>query len=69
MRELDADADLFLEDFDGNVLHSSMESGTANETISQTLPTGTYYVRVESQETGQNDYDLLYEVDTAVDAI
>ncbi len=62
LRQQDADADLFLEDAEGNVLHSSTEDGTANEWISQTLLAGTYYVRVESQEQGNNDLRLRYGV-------
>ena len=50
LRRQDADADLFLEDAEGNVLHSSTAAGTAQEWISQTLLAGTYYVRVEAQE-------------------
>ena len=47
LRQQDADADLFLEDAEGNVLHSSTVDGTANEAINETLLAGTYYVRVE----------------------
>ena len=62
LRQQDANADLFLEDAEGNVLHSSVEAGTANEWIAPTLLAGTYYVRVESQETGSNNYVFRYGV-------
>ena len=62
LRRQDANADLFLEDADGNVLYSSTEAGTANEAIWKTLLAGTYYVRVESQEAGQNDHVFRYGV-------
>ena len=63
LRRQDANADLFLEDADGNVLHSSSETGTANEWISEvTLLAGTYYVRVEAQEAGENNFKLRYGV-------
>ena len=62
LRQQDADADLFLEDAEGNVLYSSTVDGTANEAINETLLAGTYYVRVESQEAGDNDFKLRYGV-------
>ena len=62
LRQQDADADLFLEDAEGNVLYSSTEASTANEWISQTLAAGTYYVRVEAQEEGDNDFRLRHRV-------
>ena len=65
MRQQDANADLFLEDAEGNVLYSGTEEGTANEWISQTLPAGTYFVRVEAQEEGANEFKLRYGVSGA----
>ncbi len=64
LRQLDFDADLFLEDAHGNVLASSENSGTANENIVATLPDdgNTYYIRVEAQETGLNSYRLRAKV-------
>ncbi len=62
LRQQDADADLFLEDAEGNVLASSTVDGTANEAITETLLAGTYYVRVEAQEEGDNDFKLRYGV-------
>ena len=65
LRQQDANADLFLEDAEGNVLYSGTEEGTANEWISQTLPAGTYFVRVEAQEEGANEFKLRYGVSAA----
>ena len=65
LRQQDANADLFLEDAEGNVLYSGTEEGTANEWISQTLPAGTYFVRVEAQEEGANEFKLRYGVSGA----
>ena len=62
LRQQDADADMFLEDSDGNELYGSTASGTDNEVIAQTLLAGTYYVRVESQEAGTNAYVFRYGV-------
>ena len=65
LRQQDADADLFLEDAEGNVLYRSTADGTANEAIYETLLAGTYYVRVEAQEEGSNDFKLRYGVSAA----
>ena len=62
LRRQETNADLFLEDADATVLHSSTESGTANETIRATLLAGTYYVRLEAQETGDSTYVFRYGV-------
>ena len=62
LRQQDADADMFLEDSDGNELYGSTASGTDNEVIAGTLIAGTYYVRVESQEAGTNAYVFRYGV-------
>ena len=62
LRQQDTNADLFLEDADGNVLHSSTVDGTANEAINETLLAGTYYVRVETEAAGQNDHVFRYGV-------
>ena len=68
LRRQDANADLFLEDADGTVLYSSTNSGTANEAIEETLLAGTYYVRVQSQEAGENAHVVRYGV-SAPDAV
>ena len=65
LRQQDANADLFLEDAEGNVLYSGTEEGTASEWISQTLLAGTYFVRVEAQEEGANEFKLRYGVSAA----
>ena len=65
LRRQDADADLVLEDAEGNVLHSSANDGTANEWMRETLLAGTYYVRVEAQEAGANAYVFRYGVGDA----
>ena len=62
LRQQDADADLYLEDANGNVLYSSTTSGTGNEKIAQTLLAGTYYLRVESQAAGLNAHVVRYGV-------
>ena len=62
LRQQDADADMFLEDSDGNELYGSTASGTDNEVIAGTLLAGTYYVRVESQEAGVNAHVFRYGV-------
>ena len=69
LRRQDANADLFLEDAEGNVLYSGTEEGTANEWISQTLLAGTYFVRVEAQEEGANEFKLRYGVSAANPAV
>ena len=65
LRRLNADADLVLEDDQGNALHESRAGGTAGEWISVTLLAGTYYVRVEARESGANDYRVRYGVSDA----
>ena len=65
LRQQDANADLFVEDAEGNVLYSSTEDGTANEWISRTLLAGTYFVRAEAQEEGANEFKLRYGVSAA----
>ena len=65
LRRQDANADLFLEDADGNVLHSSTRGGTRSEKVEATLEAGTYYVRVAAEETGTNDYLLRAQADDA----
>ena len=62
LRQQDADADLFLEDAEGNVLHRSVADGTSNERVVATLLAGTYYARVEAQEAGTNGYVFRYGV-------
>ena len=65
LRQLDADADLILEDADGNVIAESRREGTSREWISTTLLAGDYRVRVVAQEDGVNDYKFRYGVSAA----
>ena len=65
LRRQEFDAHLYLEDADGAVLGSSESGSDSNEQIDQTLPAGTYFVRVEAQEAGRNDYRLRYGVSAA----
>ena len=62
LRQQETNADLFIEDADGNVLHSGTNAGTANEWVRETLLAGTYYVRIEAQEAGVSEYVFRYGV-------
>ena len=62
LRQLDHDADLYLEDARGAVLGRSRKADTTNEWISRALGPGSYYVRVVAQELGENQYVLRYGV-------
>ena len=53
-------ADLYLEDGNGTVLHSSAKAGIEKEEINETLEAGTYYVRIEARDVGGNAYVLGY---------
>ena len=64
--EQDADANLILEGEDGTILHSSHGGGRADETISATFLAGTYFVRINAQQSrNANDYVLRYGVSDA----
>ena len=63
LRRQDANADLYLEDADGNVLESSTRGGTRREEIETALEAGTYYVRVAAREAGNNEYLLRARAD------
>ena len=64
LKRQEYDADLYLEDPDGNVIHKSENAGAGNESINAVLdPTAAgdyYYVRVEAKETGRNDYEFRF---------
>ena len=60
LRELDQNADLYLENSVGEQLMTSVTDGAADEKITATLPAGIYYIRVEAREAGANFYLLLY---------
>jgi len=55
---LSADADLRLLSSQGNILASSVNLGTLNEAIAQTLAAGTYYVQVNSYNNSETYYNL-----------
>ena len=60
LKEMERNADLFIEDPDGNELVSSTEAGTADDAIFRELDAGTYYIRVEATQRGSNIYKLRY---------
>ena len=62
LRQLDKNADLFLENGEQAILGVSSEDGTAKEWVSEILEAGTYFVRVEAKEAGRNRYVLRYGV-------
>ena len=62
LRQQDADADLYLADATGTERGRSEAAGTAKEWIQATLLAGTYTVRVEAREAGENQYVLRYGV-------
>ena len=61
LKEMERNADLFIENQDGNELASSTEAGTADEAIFHELHAGTYYIRVEAMQRGSNIYKLRYK--------
>ena len=58
LRNLSADADLYLESSIGTVLAQSTQSSASDDTIVHTLEAGTYYVRVDAYAAGTIDYQL-----------
>ena len=60
LRNLTADADLFLESSSGQVIRYSYRGGTAVDSITQSLRAGTYYVRVDAWAGGTIGYQLRY---------
>ena len=60
--QLDADADLFLEDESGNVVDCSEEAGTSDEWIDTLLDPGLFFIRVEAREIRKNEYILRFGV-------
>ena len=62
LKQLDANADIFLEDASGKPRGKSERSGTSSEMFTKTRLEGTYYIRVDAQETGENQYVLRYSV-------
>ncbi len=62
LAQQDANADVFLEDSDGALIQSSNNSGTSDDSIATTIDAGTYYIRVDSQQTANNAYVLSYSI-------
>ena len=60
LSDLSGNADLYLEDENGNVLRSSRRSGTGSESFTRELAAGTYYVRVNAIDDGTVRYQLRY---------
>ena len=60
LRNLTADADLYLEDASGRQLHSSVNSGTSVDWILASLAAGTYYIRVNVSDSGTIGYQIRY---------
>ena len=62
LAQQEANANLILEDANGSILETSDNSGTDDESIKTTLDAGTYYIRVDSRQIGDNAYVLSYSV-------
>ena len=62
---LDVDANLFIEDDSGNVIHESVNQGVEDDSISATLASGAYFFRVVAVAYGSNDYELSYALSEA----
>ena len=60
LRQQEHNANLYIRDQQGNLLHSSQRVGRANEVVRASLETGTYYIHVQAQESGANTYVLRY---------
>ena len=63
-QQLDADIKLAVEDEHGNELASQTSQDNGDLDLDLQLLEGTYYIRVEAAETGQNDYQLAYSTET-----
>ena len=62
LAQQEANANLILEDANGSILETSDNTGTDDESIKTTLDAGTYYIRIDSQQIGDNAYVLSYSV-------
>ena len=60
LRDLETDADLYLEDDAGAVLQRGRKSGRSEEKLTPKLGAGTYYVRVIAKAGPAGDYALAY---------
>ena len=63
LRNLSANADLYLEDASGRELRVSNRSGTAADSIIASLAAGTYYLRADASGSGTIRYQLRYAHD------
>jgi serine protease len=61
LKELEADADLFLLNSTGTILTASTQLGTSNESIARELEAGTYYIQITTTEYIDNIYVLGIE--------
>jgi trimeric autotransporter adhesin len=62
LTELTADADVEILNSLGTVLARSDRSGTTNDSITSTLPTGTYFVRITPLDGGTINYRLNLDI-------
>ena len=62
LNQMGYDADLALEDEVGKRVRESTASGASNESVGGVLLEGTYYIRVDAVEEGENSYVLRYGV-------
>ena len=61
LRDLSADADLYLENGTGQVLKSSVRSGTTTDSVVHELGAGTWYIRVSAFVDGEIEYQLHHQ--------
>ncbi|MEO0840379.1 MAG: S8 family serine peptidase [Cyanobacteria bacterium J06643_5] len=66
---LSADADLRLLSGEGNILLSSLNSGAASESITQTLEAGNYYLKLYSYNNSETYYNLKLSASPAQEII
>ncbi len=62
---LSADADVQLQNVNGDIIANSVNVGIKNESITRTLDAGTYYVRVYSYNGSETSYNLSLSAKTA----
>ncbi|MFN6540285.1 MAG: pre-peptidase C-terminal domain-containing protein [Nostoc sp. EkiNYC01] len=55
---LSSNADLYLYNSSGEAIATSAQTGVNNETLSRTLPAGTYYIHVNKPDSGSTAYTL-----------
>ena len=67
LRDLSANADIYLESASGGWIQASTATGTSVDLIVRTLGAGTYYIRVGARDTGNVRYQLRYRVQTTPD--